>query len=112
MRNVHSKALRPMMDSFDGGDPWGSAMAMAFAVAEVSNAIGYEEPQERMEYRRSPVAARATLDELASEDCEDYEARELAIAFIAGEFTVADLNWASRVLHRYLGILDKAGKSY
>lgn len=113
-KRPHNPALDAMIDSFDGGDPWGSAMSMAFAVAEVGRVIGHPEPGQTLNYRPSILAGNVTLDEYAENPDRDfdYETVSLAEAVKAGRVTEEDLSNAARVLNRYLGICRAAGQDY
>lgn len=110
----HNPAIDTMIDSFDGADPWGSAMAMAFAVAEVGRAIDHPEPGQILNYRPSAVAGTVTLDDLADNDEAnvDYETESLALAVRAREVTEEDLTMAARILNKYLNLCKLAGKDY
>lgn len=103
-----------MIDGWDGGDPFGSAMSMAWAVAEIGRVIGDPEPGQTLNYRPSPLAGNVTLDEYAdNEDASyDYETETLAQAVRSREVTADDLLFAARVLHRYIDLCVKAGKDY
>lgn len=112
-KRPHNPAIDAMIDSFDGGDPWGSAMAMAFAVAEVSRAKGLTEPGAILEYRPSPIAGSVTLSQLAGGTTDSgYEAEMLADAVIQGDVSDEDLTIAARVLHKYLHLCKTAGLDY
>lgn len=111
----YSPAIAAMMDSWDGGDPWGSANEMAFAVSEVARAMGESVPQALLSYRPSPIAPSYTLDELANvgpDDDVSFLTTELADAVRDGRVEASDLIFAARVLNRYLNMLDNAGQSY
>lgn len=108
----YSPAIAAMMDCWDGGDMWGSAIAMAFAVAEVADAVDYDEPGQILDYRPSPVKSELSLDELVDHDETSIETTELGEAVQDGRVTNDDLKFAARVLNRYLAILDRAGQSY
>lgn len=110
----NSPAIAAMMDDWDGGDPFGSAMHAAWAVAEVSRAVGdppSSEVTQTLSYRPSPIADNPSLTELA-DDAEDFETRTLAEAVVAGRVEASDLVFAARVLHRYIDICERAGMSY
>lgn len=111
-RRGYSPAIDAMIDSFDGGDPFGSAMSMAWAVAECGRAMGEPEPGQRLNYRPSPLSYTRTIDDLADDTGGDYETTVLAQAIRDGRVTVPDLVVAARVLNRYLNLCRKAGRDY
>ena len=110
----YSPAIDSMIDSFDGADPFGSAMSMAWAVAEVGRVIGHPEPGQTLNYRPSALAGNVTLDEYADnpEGDFDYETQTLAGAVRTGQVTEADLTFAARVLSRYIDLCRKAARDY
>ena len=114
-RTPYSPAIDAMIDTFDGGDPWGSAMGMAFALADVCEAVGLTVARDTLDYRPSPYVATPDLDTLAGAGEEDdvtYEAQCLASAYVAGTVTDDDLVRGARVLGRYLSLCERAGRSY
>lgn len=116
-RTAYSPAIDHMIDSFDGGDPWGSAMAMAFALADVCEAVGLSVARDVLEYAPSPYVATPDLDALADADEDEdrdvsFEAACLASAYRSGAVTDADLERGARVLSRYLDLCKRAGRDY
>lgn len=129
-RRHYSPAIDAMIDGWDGGDVWGSAMSMAWAVAEVARAAEIESnaaPVDHVELDRVPqilevswgAAQPMTIDEMADvegnpEDRGDvsFETSMLAAAYRDGRVTDADLLFAARVLDRYLDIARAAGQDY
>lgn len=126
----YSPAIDAMIDAWDGGDVWGSAMSMAWAVAEVARAAELEsdaEPIDHVELDRVPqilevswgMTPALSIEEMASveENPEDrgdvsFETGVLAAAYQRGDVTDADLLFAARVLDRYLDIARAAGHDY
>lgn len=112
--------------AWDGGDPWGSAMACAWAVCEVARAAHVTIPPD-LGYRPGMGAGDPTVDELAASlDCEDVETCEnieahgdhdyltgaLAALCLAGDVTDRQLVLAMRTLSRYLDACKAAGLDY
>ena len=113
IKRSQNPALNVMIDNFDSGDPWGSTMGMAFALADVATAIGNSTVQATLMY--SPgAAAPQSLDELADDDGDDapFEAILLAAAYRAGEVDDDDLERCAHILSRYLDVLQRAGRDY
>jgi hypothetical protein len=111
----YSPAIATMMDGWDGGDPFGSAMEMAWAVAEVGRAMDEPEPGQTLNYRPSPLSYSRTVEEIASGEREDdisFTMECLAQAVQDGRVSVDDLVFAAKVLHRYIDICRQAGKDY
>lgn len=113
-KRLHSPAIRALLDSWDGGDPFGSAMSAAWAVAECGRAMGNAEPGQTLNYRPSPLSYEMTIEQLADGQAEDagFETAELASAIQQGLVTEDDLVFAAKVLSRYIDICERAGKSY
>jgi len=84
------------------GDPWGTAMAWAFACAEYLHHVALTEVPASLEYRPARVARGEGYDE------ESYP--EQAIVEMALDtYTVTT---AARVLSRYLDWCKAAGRDY
>lgn len=94
---------------WDGGDPWGSAMAEGFALCdfvtfyldareEIPNELGY-----------SP-AAFGTANACEADEDPVYE--ELVRAFEYGDFTAADAFDYLPILNRFLDACKTAGRDY
>ncbi len=115
-RTAYSPAIDVMIDGFDGADPWGSAMGMAFALADVCEALQLTTARDVLNYRPSPYVDTPDIDELAGEhhdDCDvTFEAHVLAAAYLAGDVTETDLIRACHVLDRYLDRCKRAGLDY
>lgn len=114
-RTAYSPAIDHMIDGFDGGDPWGSAMGMAFALADVCEAVGLTAARDILEYRPSRYVSTPDLDALADAGEDDdvlFEAQCLALAYRDGAVTDADLERGARVLSRYLDMCKRAGRDY
>lgn len=126
-RRHYSPAIDAMIDGWDGGDVWGSAMSMAWAVAEVARAAAIERDADDVELDVVDTVLEVawgptvplSLDELASveEDPDNrgdvsFETGVLAAAYQDGRVTDEDLVFAARVLARYLDICRAAGLDY
>jgi hypothetical protein len=112
-RTHYSPAIDVMIDGWDGGDPWGSAMSLAFAVCDVALAAGVPEPGWLLKY--SPGMSSPNLDEMADETNDSdttLEAHLLASAYLDGSVSDADLIRAARVLRFYLLMCKRAGFDY
>lgn len=108
-------------------DPFGTAMALHFAIAEVLDASDVEgdvtpEPFDRWQYRRAPARTVPALEVIAAR-AEDFHEGEwsddysyatvaLAAALVAGEVSQDDLIYAGDVLSRYVAVLERSGKTY
>lgn len=120
MRRYHSPVIARMIDSWDGGDPFGSAMSAAWAVAEVARAAGVPEVDTTLSVSWGAVpmidlgeaADTLTADEPDPGSDISYETAALADAYLSGEITDQDLTFAARVLHRYIDLCERAGISY
>lgn len=119
-RRHHSPAIAAVIDSWDGGDPFGSAMGAAWAVAEVARAADAE-ASSRIDGTLSVSWGMVPTLDLA--EAADPESREdpgdvsftthcLAGAYLDGAVTVADLAFAARVLNRYIDLCTAAGLDY
>lgn len=117
-RRRYSPAVAAMIDGWDGGDVWGSAMSLAWAVAEVARAASVQGVDGTLDVSWG-AALPMTIDEMADagEDPDDrgdisFESATLASAYRDGGVTDADLEFAARVLSRYLDICRAAGRDY
>lgn len=117
-RRGHSPAIDSMIDGWDGGDQWGSAMSMAWAVAEVAAAYGEREPERVLEVTWGAGAPPSRLElETATADPNydgdlSFETRALAEGVGRGDVTMDDLRFAGRALNRYLDLCKAAGLDY
>lgn len=107
-----------MIDAWDGGDPWGSAMSMAWAVAEVGAAYDEYAPAATLDvvWGMGGHPSREELEEATGELDYDgdvqFETRALAEGVQTGQVTMDDLRFAARVLDRYLDLCKAAGLDY
>lgn len=129
-RRRYSPAIAAMMDGWDSGDVWGTAMSMAWAVAEVARAAELERDTEAVDTVDLSIVPEIlevswgmtpalSIEEMAGveEDPENrgdvsFETGTLAAAYQRGDVTDADLAFAARVLDRYLDICRAAGLDY
>lgn len=115
----YSPAIAAAIEGWDGGDPWGSAMDMAWAVAEVARAgVVGTEVAATLEVSWGAMSPMS-IDEMADveEDPDNrgdvsFTTAMLAAAYRDGRVTDDDLTFAARVLDRYLDILRAAGHDY
>jgi hypothetical protein len=112
----YSPAIATMMDGWDGGDPFGSAMELAWAVAEVGRAMDEPEPGQTLNYRPSPLSYSRTVEQIANgsrvDDEISFAMESLADAVVDGRVTIDDLVFSAKVLSRYIGICRQAGVDY
>jgi hypothetical protein len=99
----YSPAIATMMDGWDGGDPFGSAM-------------DEPEPGQTLNYRPSPLSYSRTVEQIANgsrvDDEISFAMESLADAVVDGRVTIDDLVFAAKVLSRYIGICRQAGVDY
>lgn len=93
-------------DSFDGGDPYGSAILAWFAVADVAYVVGVYIPAD-WQYRPG-----AFLSEERLRGEGDYLAIEILDNLDRGLITEGQLIHAGEVLARYVGFCKRAGVGY
>lgn len=95
------------------GDPWGTAMAWAFAIAEVLHAAGEDVPQE-MQYSPSPYVQTTAECPEEYPDCQVWDLlNETPGAYIDGfGATIEQIQDAGRIIARYLDWCKDAGLSY
>lgn len=112
-RTPYTPAIDVMIDGWDGGDAWGSALSLAFALADVAYAAGVDEVGSILDYTPG-MGETLSLDEIAdgTDDDTRYEAVCLAEAYISGDVTDDDLVRAAKVLSRYLDLCKRAGLDY
>lgn len=96
--------LGRMRDEFGGGDPWGTAIGWAFAVADVLHFAAGEPVPAEMQYRPSPVQHEV--------DRDLYPDAEVLDMYESGELTADDLTTAAKCLSRYLDWCKAAGLDY
>ena len=104
-RPSNNLVLAYMRDDDLAHDPWGTAMAWAFGVAEVLNARSEDVPEE-LEFQPSPFVRTST------EQPEEYPDSEVWRLLHDGEVTSTDLQFAGRCLARYLDWCRTAGRDY
>ena len=103
--------LQVMRDSFGDGDPWGTAMAWGFAVAETLTVVGAEVPAE-MDYSPSPFVQVETPETYSPESYEDDVVFEYLRDATDLESAIREVQFAGKCLARYINWLDAAGFSY
>lgn len=103
-------------------DPWGSGMMALGAVCDVLSVEGGHIPPEAG-YRPAMGLGREALAD-TDEDSEFYYQRDLLAGMYPDEFpgywvegyepnlTTEDLEYAAKVLHRYLALVKLAGRDY
>jgi hypothetical protein len=106
--------LQVMRDG-DMSDPWGNAMAWAFACAENLTVVGEDVPNE-LGYRPSPFVRRETPETYNPESYED-EIVQSFIAFSTEDDStiqdrIAEVQFAARCLSRYIDWCKAAGRNY
>lgn len=101
-RPTRNPVLETMRDTFDGGDPWGSAVAWHFAIADVITEIDPAQVPEAWEFQQSPFGA----------DTEAYEYNAVIETMRDNGAVLEDLIHAGNVLARYTHLLMLAGKDY
>lgn len=117
-RRHHSPVIAVLVDGWDDGDRWGSAMSAAWAVAEVARAAGTAPEVDQILSVSWGMGGPIDLHEAADESNRDdpgdisFETHCLAAAYLDGAVTMRDLTFAARVLSRYIDICDRAGLSY
>lgn len=112
-RRPYPAAIACLMDDWDGGDVYGSARAIGFALADVAGATDVaSEVWSALKY--SPGMCESwDLDDLLDEDSgASGSAHDLAHAYSAGDVTDDDLIHAARVISRYLDLCKLAGLDY
>lgn len=119
-RRHHSPVIAHLIDGWDSGDNWGSAMSGAWAVAEVARAAGIDDVVAPiLAVSWGPIAETIDLGEAADTLSDrdyggdvSFETAVLADAYLSGRITDDDLIFAARVLTRYIDLCDAAGLSY
>lgn len=89
----------------DFSDPWGTAMAWGFGVAEVLYSAGEDVPTE-MEYVPSPFVT------LSNECPAEYPDAEVWGLLDRGEMSIEDVQFAGRCIARYIDWCKAAGLDY
>ena len=114
--------IRGMADDDRDHDPWGTGMMTLGAICDVLSVEGGDIPAEAG-YRPAMGLGRDALADDA-EDGEFYHQRDLLAGLYPDEFpghwvdgyepdlSMGDLEYAARVLHRYLDVVRLAGKDY
>jgi hypothetical protein len=117
-RRYHTPAIAYLIDGWDGGDPWGSAMSAGWAVAEVARAAAVPGVDSALEisWGCGPVIdlgeAADSLDDRDDNGDVSFETAILSAAYLSGDVTDDDLLFAARVLSRYLDLCKSAGLDY
>lgn len=97
--------VRDCFDSGDtgpGGDRWGTAIGIHFAVADLLADIDASTIPDEWGYRQA----------LGGSDTDNWDYRVLAEDLERGELHASDLIHAGNVLSRYCAYLDRKGLSY
>lgn len=106
-------AIAAVIDGWDGGDPYGSAVSLAFAVCDVAYALDHREPLVILDYRPAAGQSVVLADLVDNADGDvNWETETLAIAVRDGEVSEDDLTHAARCLSRYLRWCELAGLDY
>lgn len=101
--------LKELIDNDRKYDPWGAAMATAFAVCDVLTVLGEgQEIPAEMQYR----PAMGLNEETLRNPEESYQECEILTALDAEELSIDDLAYALGVIDRYLDLLKLAGRDY
>lgn len=98
-----------VMRDGDMDDPWGTAMAWAFACAESLAVLGEDVPAE-LEYQPSPFVKVEDPDSYEPESYEDETVWEYLQT--GGQTGVRHVQFAARCLHRYIDWCRQAGRDY
>jgi hypothetical protein len=112
-RHAINPVIDYVRDSWDGGDPWGTAINALFDLAEVMYAAGIPIPDE-LEYRHGAYEPM-TVEEMATESADgqqSYNEWVFASAYLSGEITERDMRLAALTLNRYLALCKDAGLDY
>lgn len=111
MSALANPVLTLMREDDISHDPWGTAMAWAFAVAEVLYAAGEDVPDE-MGFSPSPFVQYSNRAPEEWPDAEVWHLLNGVPAYWVRAATVADIQFAGRVLARYLAWCRAAGRAY
>lgn len=107
----NSNYILQVMRDGDMSDPWGTAMAMAFAVAECLTVVGADVPAE-LGYQPSPFVVVQSEDDYEPESYEE----ELVWGHLQSEVrlgqAVEEVQFAGRCLSRYIDWLRAVGRDY
>jgi hypothetical protein len=105
--------LQVMRDGDVAHDPWGTAMAWAFACAETLTVIGEDVPNE-LGYRPSPFVRVETPETYNPESYEDEMVWDYLRQGDGDENSnvIADVQFAAKCLSRYIDWCKAAGRSY
>lgn len=93
-------------DGYDSGDPYGSIVANAFALNEVTLSIGGI-PSADYTHGASEISSVAEIAE-----SEEYPDCEYAIAYLEDSITVTDLQRSIVLFDALLKVLDDLGLGY
>ena len=107
-------AIDMMIDGWDAGDPWGSAMCMLHACCTVLQATGdAEKIDPGAGWVPAPGSLGWTTEDLADPaNGHDYETSWLAECVDDGTATITDIAKATRILSLYADLVRAAGKDY
>lgn len=104
MSKIHPVIRGIIVVNSGAGDEWGWAMSHTFALTELQHFRGDLSVPDSLGFRPSPVQ-----DDVQTEEWPDAEYLE---EFEAGNFTSEDIDYALRVLSRYLDHLKHQGVDY
>lgn len=93
--------IRDTYRSLYDGDPWGTAMSVHFAIADLLHAEGLDIPAE---WGYSNPSGNV--------DPTDYAFEDIAHAWTSGYITADELRHAGNVLHRFEDYLTRIGRDY
>ena len=106
-----------MRDDDIAGDPWGTAMSWAFAVAETLTVIGADVPSE-LGYQPSPYVRVEDIETYEPESYPDSEVWAYLNVDASGmwdadtEARVTEVQTAGKCLHLYIELCREAGLDY
>ena len=110
----NSNYILQVMRDGDMDDPWGTAMAWAFACAETLTVVGADVPAE-LQYYPSPYVRVESPETYVPESYEDSEVWEY-LSYERGNnpslSRVKDVQFAARCLSRYIDWCKAAGRDY
>lgn len=98
------------IDNGPNGDAWGSSIGALFDIAHAIEHYGKDYPPVDWEYRDSLGCTGLLPSRESRFTGQDEDARVLAAAILRG--CEQSITHVGDVLHRYLRVLERAGKSY
>ena len=94
------------------GDAWGASMGALFDIAHALEHYGREGVPSHWDYCGSPFCTGLLPSSDARKTGEDQTARGIAAYIARHPEREREIVRAGNVLDRYIGILDRAGRSY